>query len=74
MKKLALALAAAGAFALMPAAPALASLERAVELAPDNARYAYVYGVGLNSAGRSEKAIAVLTSAHSRHPGPCCGP
>lgn len=47
---------------------ALESLRKAAGFAPDVARYAYVYGVALNSQGDSEKAVSVLTEAHERHP------
>jgi Flp pilus assembly protein TadD len=50
-------------------ADAVASLARAAELAPDDARYEYVYGVALHSTGRTDRALAVLTRAHDRHPG-----
>ena len=40
----------------------------AAKLAPDNARYAYVYAVGLNSAGKRSEALAVLRAADQRHP------
>jgi predicted CXXCH cytochrome family protein len=49
-------------------AAALEPLARATRLAPDNARFAYVQGVALNSAGRSEDAITVLEANHGRHP------
>lgn len=39
---------------------AVADLRRAHELAPRQARYAYVYAVGLNSTGSAREAIAVL--------------
>ena len=39
---------------------ALAELRRAVELEPERARYAYVYAVALNSAGRGDEAMTVL--------------
>jgi Flp pilus assembly protein TadD len=48
---------------------ALAALERAVSLAPDVARFAYVYGIALNSSGRSEDGLAVLETAHLANPG-----
>lgn len=48
---------------------ALGHLERAAALEPDNARYAYVYGVGLWEAGRREAAIATLEAALAAHPG-----
>lgn len=47
---------------------ALAHLEKAAELAPENARFSYVYAVALNSSGRSEEAVNALTAAHARHP------
>jgi hypothetical protein len=36
-------------------------LRRAQELAPDNARYAYVHAVALNSTGAHGEATALLT-------------
>src|SRR5262249_61649116 len=48
---------------------ALASLSHAVELAPSSARYAYVYGVALNSAGAGDRALSVLRDGHEHHPG-----
>jgi Flp pilus assembly protein TadD len=47
---------------------ALDLLRRASEFAPDNARYAYVYAIALNSTGASGQAMAVLGEAHRRHP------
>ncbi len=47
---------------------ALAELKQAVELAPDQSRYAYVYGVALQSKGYDE-AIKYLQKASQRHPG-----
>jgi len=47
---------------------ALRSLGRASELSVDNARFAYVYAVALNSMGRPDRALAVLEAAHRRHP------
>lgn len=47
---------------------ALRSLAQATRLAPERARYAYVWAVGLNSAGRTSEAIAVLRDALRRHP------
>jgi Flp pilus assembly protein TadD len=47
---------------------ALVELRRAAELAPDQARYVYVYAVGLHSAGRIPDAMRVLTENLSRHP------
>jgi tetratricopeptide (TPR) repeat protein len=46
----------------------LAALGRAAELDPDRARYAYVYAVGLHSAGRPGDAIAVLKANLDKHP------
>ena len=50
-------------------AEALIELGRAAELAPSSARYAYVYGVALNSTGAAARALAVLQAAHERHTG-----
>ncbi len=50
------------------AGAALPALRRASELAPANARYAYVYAVALNSAGAARQAVAVLEAAHRQHP------
>jgi len=47
---------------------ALKELAEAAKLSPDNARYAYVYAVGLHSAGKRSDALAVLREADSRHP------
>jgi predicted CXXCH cytochrome family protein len=47
---------------------ALGELHRAAELDPRQARYAYVYAVGLHSAARVGAAIAVLKESLARHP------
>jgi len=47
---------------------AVAALRRAHELAPQDARYAYVYAVGLNDMGRPQAAIAVLKRALASAP------
>jgi len=47
---------------------ALDELRRAAELGPERAHYAYVYAVGLHSAGRREDARAVLKENLRRHP------
>jgi predicted CXXCH cytochrome family protein len=49
-------------------AGALDRLRRANELAPDNARYAYVYAVALNSTGAAANALALLERTHQQHP------
>jgi Flp pilus assembly protein TadD len=49
-------------------AGALDMLRRATELAPDNARYAYVYAVALNSNGAPAEAMALLERGHQQHP------
>jgi Tfp pilus assembly protein PilF len=41
---------------------------QASELAPDNARYAYVYAIALNSTGAQSEAMALLERTHQRHP------
>jgi tetratricopeptide (TPR) repeat protein len=48
---------------------ALGELQRAAELAPERARYAYVYAVALHSAGRAGEAIAALKENLARHSG-----
>ncbi len=35
---------------------------------PDNARYAYVYAVALNSSGAAGEAMALLEQTHRQHP------
>ena len=49
-------------------AAAQKELSLAAKLAPDNARYAYVEAVGLNSAGKRDEALAILRAADARHP------
>jgi Flp pilus assembly protein TadD len=48
---------------------ALAELKRAVDLSPEDARFAYVYAVALNSLGQRDKARAELDRALALHPG-----
>jgi tetratricopeptide (TPR) repeat protein len=47
---------------------ALKELGTAVRLAPQSARYAYVYAIGLHSAGNRDAALAELRAAIARHP------
>ena len=47
---------------------AVAELALAAKLAPDSARYSYVYAVALHSTGRRGEALAVLRAADARHP------
>jgi predicted CXXCH cytochrome family protein len=47
---------------------ALQELALAAQLDPDNARYVYVYAVGLHSSGKRTEALAVLRAAEKRHP------
>ena len=47
---------------------ALPALQKALVLAPDNARYAYVYAIALNSAGHAQDALEILKQANGRHP------
>jgi predicted CXXCH cytochrome family protein len=49
-------------------ADALPELRQASELAPDNARYAYVYAIALNSIGAGASAMKLLEDTHKRHP------
>jgi Flp pilus assembly protein TadD len=48
---------------------ALTELERAATLPPERVRYVYVYGVALDSAGQTDRALEVLAGAHAVHPG-----
>jgi Flp pilus assembly protein TadD len=50
------------------AADALKALAEAARLEPANARYAYVYAVGLNDSGRPTEALKVLEAARKRNP------
>jgi predicted CXXCH cytochrome family protein len=47
---------------------ALGELRRASELAPRQSQYAYVYAVGLHSAGRVDEAIMILKENVAKHP------
>jgi Tfp pilus assembly protein PilF len=47
---------------------AMKELRQANELAPDNARYAYVYAVALNSVGSIAPATVLLERTHLQHP------
>jgi tetratricopeptide (TPR) repeat protein len=47
---------------------ALGELHRAAELAPEQARYAYVYAVAVHSAGRRNEALTALKDSLARHP------
>jgi tetratricopeptide (TPR) repeat protein len=47
---------------------ALVEFARAVQLAPDNPRYTYVYAIALNSLGRSAEATRMLQRAAERWP------
>lgn len=48
---------------------ALPELQRARELAPENVRFAYVYGVALLSSGEPRAAVSVFTSVLEQRPG-----
>ncbi len=48
---------------------ALEHLAAAARLGAGEPRYAYVYGVALNSYGDAKRAVAVLDRAHARFPG-----
>ncbi|MBN2887007.1 MAG: tetratricopeptide repeat protein, partial [Chromatiaceae bacterium] len=47
---------------------AITALTRAAELAPENARYAYVQALALERAGQPADAIVTLRAALQRHP------
>jgi Tfp pilus assembly protein PilF len=49
-------------------AEAMPELEAAARLVPENARYGYVYGVGLSGTGQPKQAIEVLERVLARHP------
>jgi Flp pilus assembly protein TadD len=49
-------------------AEALKEFEQAATRAPDQARFAYVYAIALNSEGRKDRALEVLRAADRRHP------
>jgi Flp pilus assembly protein TadD len=49
-------------------ADALRELALAAQLAPDNARFAYVHAVALADAGKRDEAIAVLKAALAKRP------
>ena len=49
-------------------AEAIPELEAASRLAPESARYAYVYAVALGGTGRTPQAIAALEGLLARHP------
>lgn len=47
---------------------AIAVLRLAAESSPENARFAFVYGVALHDTGQAPSAIRVLAEAAKRHP------
>ena len=49
-------------------AAALQELAKAAKLDPDNARYVYVYAVGLHSTGKRTEALTQLRAADKSHP------
>jgi tetratricopeptide (TPR) repeat protein len=49
-------------------AKAVESLARAAQLAPDNARYAYVHALAVQGTGDAAQAITLLDAALTRHP------
>jgi predicted CXXCH cytochrome family protein len=49
-------------------AAALNEFVEAARLAPNNARYAYVHAIAVDSAGKRRQALALLRSANKRHP------
>jgi Flp pilus assembly protein TadD len=53
---------------LKRSADALGEFDQAAALAPDEARYAYVYAVALDSAGRHADAIVALKDNLEKHP------
>lgn len=51
-----------------PCIAAPRELGAAVKLAPERALYAYVYAIGLHSAGKRDAAMSPLRAADARHP------
>ena len=49
-------------------AEALPLLREASALAPDDARYAYVYAIALNTTGSGAEALSLLERTHKQHP------
>ncbi|MDD1617494.1 MAG: hypothetical protein CG439_2614, partial [Methylococcaceae bacterium NSP1-2] len=47
---------------------ALKEFAKATKLAPNDARYAYVYAIALNSLGKQRQALTVLKAANHRQP------
>ena len=47
---------------------ALQELTKTAKQAPENDRYAYVYAIGLNSAGKQREAMTILKAANARQP------
>jgi tetratricopeptide (TPR) repeat protein len=47
---------------------AMAKLELAAQLAPEEAHYAYVYAIALHDFGKAAEAVAILRGALSRRP------
>jgi len=47
---------------------ALDSLKRSTQLSPETARYAYVYGIALNSTGHTSEALKVLHGTLDKFP------
>jgi Flp pilus assembly protein TadD len=47
---------------------ALVEIRSDAELAPHDARYAYIYGVAMHSAGQRQEAIAYLKNSLTGHP------
>ncbi len=48
---------------------ALGHFEQAARLDPEDPRHSYVYGIALQSAGQTDRAVRVLEGAVKRHPG-----
>ena len=47
----------------------LTELRKATELAPENARFAYVFGIALHSLGQTDSAMLFLTDAYEQFSG-----
>ncbi|MBS0237828.1 MAG: tetratricopeptide repeat protein [Proteobacteria bacterium] len=47
---------------------AMVALAKAAEIAPEDPRFSYVYGVALHDTGKGREAVEALKSALTRHP------
>jgi len=48
---------------------ALPELQKALDLAPEDTRFRYVYAIGLHGAGKTREALTVVKAGLKRTPG-----